>query len=411
VTAPALGAAAPRDLAYYVTKLTLAFVDHAGAGRPVADCLVEIETAFPATMPLAPLPPMRLPRHVLFRIATVALAVVAPALSSSNALGAEPAPTPPPAATDADKAAVARLVQLGNRGIRAHDPSTIVKCGDEYWTFITGRGIPSWHSKDLVNWERGPAVWAAEPAWVPDVVPRNRGNQDFWAPDIMRLDDRYLLYYSVSVFGKNTSAIALATNRTLDPADPAFRWRDEGVVVRTVATDKFNAIDPAVTRDADGRLWLVFGSYWSGIKLIELDPATGKRLAPDSPMHALAHKQQIEAAFIYRHGAHYYLFVNWGNCCRGRDSTYNIRVGRADKITGPYLDRDGKNLLDGGGTLVLGKDGEFIGPGHAGIFTDAGREWFSCHFYNGTTPRGTPMLAIRPLTWDATGWPFVGTLE
>jgi arabinan endo-1,5-alpha-L-arabinosidase len=393
---------------------------------------------------------MRSPRHVLFRLAPIALGVAVPAWSLSNALGAEPAATPPPAvpavasakegAAAVDPAAVAHLRQLGNRGFRAHDPSTIVKCGDEYWVFVTGRGIPSWHSKDLVNWERGPPVWAVEPPWVPDVVPRDRGNQDFWAPDVMRLGDRYLLYYSVSVFGKNTSAIALATNRTLDPTDPAFRWQDEGVVVRTVATDKFNAIDPAVALDADGRLWLAFGSFWSGLKLIELDPATGKRLAPDSPLHPLAHKQQIEAAFIYRHGTHYYLFVNWGTCCRGRESTYNIRVGRADRITGPYLDRDGRNLLDGGGTLVLGRDGEFIGPGHAGIFTESDlelrsrnreilagsapasgqnltisatqpREWFSCHFYNGTTPRGTPMLAIRPLTWDAEGWPVVGTLE
>ncbi|MBI5768307.1 MAG: arabinan endo-1,5-alpha-L-arabinosidase [Verrucomicrobia bacterium] len=321
-------------------------------------------------------------------------------------------------ATDADKAAQARLVQLGSRGVRAHDPSTIVQCGDEYWTFYTGRGVPSWRSKDMKTWTAGPPVFKEAPAWVATAVPENR-NAMFWAPDVMRVGDRYLLYYSVSSFGKNTSAIALATNKTLDPASPDFRWKDEGIVVRCAPPDKFNTIDPAIFREADGRLWMVFGSYWSGIKLIELDPATGQRLAPalsgsngpDSPMHALAHKQQIEAAFIWRHGAHYYLFVNWGHCCRGLESTYNIRVGRADQITGPYLDRDGKNLLDGGGTPVLATDGAFIGPGHAGIHVAEGREWFSCHFYNGTTPRGTPMLALRPLAWDRDGWPVVGALE
>jgi arabinan endo-1,5-alpha-L-arabinosidase len=233
----------------------------------------------------------------------------------------------------------------------------------------------------------------------------------FWAPDVARVGDRYLLYYSVSSFGKNTSAIALATNKSLNPASPDFHWVDEGVVVRSAPPDKFNTIDPAVTRDADGRLWLVFGSFWSGIKLIELDPRTGRRLAPDSPMHALAHKDKIEAAFIWPHGAHYYLFVNWGTCCRGLESTYNIRVGRAEKITGPYFDRDGRNLLEGGGTLVLETDGPFIGPGHAGIIAIDGREWFGCHYYDGTTPRGTPMFALRPLAWSHDGWPVVGRIE
>src|SRR5581483_10202579 len=125
--------------------------------------------------------------------------------------------------------------------------------------------------------------------------------------------------------------------------------------------------DPAVFHDADGKLWLVFGSFWSGIKLIELDPATGKRLAPDVPPVALAHSRAIEASFLYRHDGRYYLFVNHGICCRGVNSTYNIRVGRAEKITGPYLDRDGRAMLDDGGTLLAATDGPFIGPGHAGI--------------------------------------------
>jgi beta-xylosidase len=316
-------------------------------------------------------------------------------------------PVRPRAATDPDPAALAQLRALGARGIRAHDPSTLVKCKDEYWIFHTGRGVPSWRSKDLVNWTTGPRVFEQAPAWVAEAVPENR-NAMFWAPDVARVGDRYFLYYSVSSFGKRTSALALATNTTLDPADPAFRWVDEGIVVRSSNSDNFNAIDPAITRDAEGRLWLVFGSFWSGIKLVELDPATGKRLSPDAPLHALAHQKEIEAAFIYRHGGHYYLFVNHGKCCRGLESTYHIVVGRAEKITGPYIDREGKALLAGGGTPVLDTDGPFIGPGHAGIFAEDGREWFGCHFYDGTTPRGTPGFALRPLAWDDAGWPVVG---
>ena len=228
----------------------------------------------------------------------------------------------------------------------------------------------------------------------------------FWAPDIIQLNGRYLLYYSVSSFGKNTSAIALVTNSTLDPEDPKFGWADEGVVVQSRATNEFNAIDPAVFQDRDGSAWMSFGSFWSGIKLIQLDPQTGKRIAPESPLYSLAHHDSIEAPFIYRHEGRYYLFVNWGICCRGTNSTYEIRMGRADSVTGPYVDRDGKDLLAGGGTKLLGTEDVFIGPGHPGIWRENGKHWFSFHFYNGAQ-RGMSTYAIRPLSWDAQGWPEV----
>ncbi len=300
----------------------------------------------------------------------------------------------------------ARLIKLGSRGINVHDPSTMVKCKDEFWIFYTGPGTPSWHSKDMVTWERGPKTFTETPAWVREAVPAFRGS-NFWAPDIMRVGDQYLLFYAASSFGRNGSAIGVASNPTLDPADPAYKWTDGGLVVKSTSQDDFNTIDPAIARDASGGLWLSFGSFWSGIKLIELDPKTGKRIAPDSPMYSLAHHSSIEAPFIYLHDGQYYLFVNWGYCCRGANSTYEIRVGRSAKITGPYLDKDGRDLLVGGGTKLLGTDGAFIGPGHAGIIEDNGKFWFGCHFYDGTSnPRGT--YAVRELTWDAQGWPVVG---
>jgi arabinan endo-1,5-alpha-L-arabinosidase len=168
----------------------------------------------------------------------------------------------------------------------------------------------------------------------------------------------------------------------------------------------FNAIDPAVTRDADGNLWLAFGSFWSGIKLIQLDPTTGRRIAPDSPVHSLARYQSIEAACILVRDGLYYLFMNWGECCRGTNSTYQIRVGRSARITGPYTDRKGIDLLRDGGELFLGTEGNFIGPGHAGFITDKGLEWVSFHYYDGARG-GMPALAVRKLKWDAGGWPQV----
>ena len=146
------------------------------------------------------------------------------------------------------------LEQSASRGITTRDPSSIVKCKDEYWVFYTGRGVPSYRSRDLVNWERGPAVFEAAPEWIARIVPENRHMQ-YWAPDIMKLGDRYLLYYSVSSFGKMTSAIGLATNPTLDPDDPAYHWTDQGFVVRTQDGDGYNAIDPSVFHDRDGSLW------------------------------------------------------------------------------------------------------------------------------------------------------------
>lgn len=316
---------------------------------------------------------------------------------------AQPRFNPPPP-LPAEEAA--RQAELGSRGVRLHDPSTIVKCKDEYWIFYTGRDVRSYRSKDLVKWEPGPVVFSNSPPWVAEAVPANRSGRDFWAPDVIHVGDRYLLYYSVSSFGKNTSAIALATNPTLDPADSNYKWTDEGIVIKSSPRDDFNAIDPALFQDTDGSLWMPFGSFWGGIKMIQLDPKTGKRIAPDSPVYGLAHYDSIEAPFIYRHEGKYLLFVNWGFCCRGTNSTYQIRVGRSDKVTGPYLDRDGKDLLVGGGTQVLGTEDVFIGPGHAGILKEGDKYWFGFHFYN-RAQRGSSTYAIRPMQWDKDGWPAV----
>jgi arabinan endo-1,5-alpha-L-arabinosidase len=304
---------------------------------------------------------------------------------------------------------VASLERNGKREAAfVHDPSTLVKCGEEYWFFTTGLGVSSWRSKDLVRWERGPRVFPTTPVWITNVVARQRGN--FWAPDVIHHEGRYLLYFSVSQFGVNTSAIGLASNPTLDPADAKYRWTDHGIVIQSAKTNDFNAIDPHVIRTPGGELWLAFGSFWSGIKLIQLDSKTGQRLATNPPMHSLAYHKDIEAAAIHQHGGWFYLFVNWGNCCRGVNSTYEIRVGRSREITGPYVDREGRDLMKEGGTPLLATDGAFIGPGHAAIFEEGGQSWLSCHFYDGTR-RGASTLAIRPLRWDKSGWPALDAVE
>jgi arabinan endo-1,5-alpha-L-arabinosidase len=296
------------------------------------------------------------------------------------------------------------LEATASRGVTARDPSTIVREGDTFWCFFTGRGVPSLHSKDLVTWERGPRVFDKATEWIATEVPKNDGV--YWAPDLMKVGDQWLLYYSVSSFGAMHSAIGLATNPTLNPKEPAFSWTDHGPVVQSRDGGDFNAIDPAVFLDDDGKLWLSFGSQWSGLKLVELDPRTGKRLKPDEPMVSLAAGSPIEAVWLYKRKGLYYLFINRGTCCSGDKSTYHIMVGRSATIHGSYLAKDGARLLDGGGTMVLDtKSGPLTGAGHAGIVEKDGKSWFSCHFEADDRMGGKATLGVMPVQWSDEGWP------
>ena len=282
-----------------------------------------------------------------------------------------------------------------------HDPSSIVKDGGRYYVFGTGPGIRANSSPDLIHWTAGEAVCPMPPAWIPNYVPAFGGY--FWAPDILRVHDKFLLYYAASTWQKPVSVIGLATSPTLDSAATNYLWADDGPVIASTNGCGFNAIDPSALLDADGKLWLAFGSYWQGIFLTELNPRTGLRLAANSPLFHLAWNHSIEAACLARHDKFYYLFVNWGQCCQGTNSTYEIRLGRAEKITGPYVDREGRCLADGGGSPFLRSHGRFIGPGHIGILNTGGTTWFSYHFYDAAAG-GRSRLALGRLDW-ADGWP------
>jgi arabinan endo-1,5-alpha-L-arabinosidase len=300
--------------------------------------------------------------------------------------------------------------------VRVHDP-VIAKQGDVYYVFGTGPGVSILRSTDLVHWERAGRVFDRPPAWVASAVPEARG---FWAPDISRFAGRYHLYYAVSSFGSQRSAIGLATNVTLDPSSPDYRWEDRGMVVESVpGVSTFNAIDPNVALDEAGDPWLSWGSFWGGIKMRRLDPATGKLSPRDTTLYSLAARQgvdvttgandaqAIEAPFVVRHGGYYWLFVSFDLCCRGAESTYNIRVGRAPAITGPYVDRAGVPMTGGGGTLVLGGEGRIRGPGHNAVYSEGGRDYLVHHYYD-AEDRYRSKLQIRPLTWSADGWPVAG---
>jgi arabinan endo-1,5-alpha-L-arabinosidase len=292
--------------------------------------------------------------------------------------------------------------------ITLRDPSQIVKDGDYYYTFATGRNVVIRRSLDLVHWVDYGRVFSGAPQWTTQAVSGFQSGSDIWAPEVIHAGGEYRLYYSASTWGSQDSAIGLATNTTLDRNDPNYEWVDRGLVIESNPGSPFNTIDPAVFHEDNGRMWMTFGSYWNGIYITELDPDTGLRLSAQSGQTPLARNPpstSIEASYVHQRGDDYYLFVNWGSCCAGPNSTYNIRVGRSNSPTGPFYDKDLKNMYAGGGTLVLGSEGERIGPGHAGILEENGVEYFSYH-YEGTQ-LNSAKFDIRRLGWTPEGWPVM----
>lgn len=300
--------------------------------------------------------------------------------------------------------------------VSIHDP-VMARQDGTYYLFSTGPGITFYSSTDLKTWRLRGRVFPADPAWAKQVSPNFNGH--IWAPDISRHDGKYYLFYSVSAFGKNTSAIGVTVNPTLDPDSPAYHWEDQGIVVRSFPNrDLWNAIDPNVVVDAEGTAWLAFGSFWSGVKLTKLAP-DWKALAEPQEWHAIAKRErsvlvddtqagpaEIEAPFIFHKGGYYYLFVSWGLCCRGQDSTYKLAVGRARDVRGPYLDRNGKDLAEGGGSLLLAGNADWPGLGHNSAYTFDGKDYLVFHAYE-TADHGLQKLKIAELKWDDGLWPVV----
>jgi arabinan endo-1,5-alpha-L-arabinosidase len=280
-----------------------------------------------------------------------------------------------------------------------------------YYVAATGRGVQLLRSTDLVRWTNiGRVFEQAVPAWAVKEVP---GTDGIWAPDLSFHDGLYYLYYSVSTFGSQRSVIGLAVNRSLDPSSPDYRWEDRGKVIESSPkTSDHNAIDPALLVDEDGTWRLFWGSHWTGLKVVDVDPKTGKP-APGAPVRAVAARPDtksgaIEAPYVTFHGGYYYLFVSWDGCCDGAKSTYKVMVGRSRSATGPYVDATGKPLLEGGGTLVLQGDERWRGPGHNGILDAGGRQYLVHHTYDVQHLDAQRILQVRPLTWTSDGWPQVG---
>lgn len=291
--------------------------------------------------------------------------------------------------------------------LAAHDPA-LARTGDAWYVYSTGNGtvangnIQIRTSTDGRTWRYAGEVWEQKPEWIREAVP---GVDNLWAPELVEHDGTWYLYYSASTFGKNRSVIALATNTTLDPDDPAYEWVDRGEVLGSTTGDDFNAIDPAVAVDEHGTPWMAFGSFWSGIRMVQLQWPSGLRAADEEPLRLAdrgAPPNAVEAPYLLERDGRWYLFVSFDSCCRRADSTYKIVVGRADGPQGPFVDRDGVPLLQGGGTVLLETEGTRVGPGGQSV----GDGVMAYHWYDGERA-GQFELALQPLAWDEAGWPML----
>lgn len=280
-----------------------------------------------------------------------------------------------------------------------HDPTMIRTSSGQYLLYATGGGLANKKSGDRVAFSAGGDAFAAKPSWW-----RNYSSvPEAWAPDISYQGGKYLLYYAVSKFGSNTSAIGLATSPTGQPGS----WSDQGTVYTSSSSSDYNAIDPNLFVDGDGKWWLSFGSWWTGIKMIQLNPSTGKQLGSNTTRYSIASRptgtKAVEAPSIVKRGGYYYLFASYDTCCAGTGSTYKVKVGRSTRVTGPYVDKNGVAMTNNGGTPVLESHGSVIGPGGQSIMNDSDGDLIVYHYYDGND-NGTPKLGVNLLNWS-TGWP------
>ena len=298
--------------------------------------------------------------------------------------------------------------------LMAHDPVMAYERGI-YYLLSTGHGLQWATSNDRKTWIVQPTPFIEQlPEWTRDSVPGFRNH--VWAPDIIRWHDRWWLTYSCSTFGKNNSAIGLMSASSL-----GGQWRDEGCIVTSQdKRNNWNAIDSNIAIDDNDTPWMVWGSFWDGIQLARLDttmhlaskPVTiarrhrpGDPDAAENPTSKFAGRNAIEAPFLFRHDGYYYLFVSWDYCCRGAKSNYRVAVGRSRDIAGPYTDRNGKDMLNGGGTLFFeGDKQELEAAGHCAAYRLGDEDIFICHGY-ATKFNGASILIQKPIRWTVDGWP------
>jgi len=297
-----------------------------------------------------------------------------------------------------------------------HDP-VMIKEGNRYYLLSTGNGISILSSSDLETWRLEPSIFEQGPQWAINLIPGFQGH--IWAPDIIFYQGQYHVFYSCSSFAKNTSAIGHASTPTLDSKASNYKWTDHGMILQSVPfRDMWNAIDPNIIVDEEGTPWMDFGSFWDGIKMVRLKKDLTALAQPEEWISLCRRERQfnlddsnpgnaaVEAPFIYKKGEYYYLFVSFDYCCRGKNSDYKIAIGRSKEIKGPYIDRQGKRMDKGGGTILLKGNNQYAGIGHNAVVNIDRKETLVAHAYP-MKDNAPSKLILRPIEWDAEGWPNV----
>ena len=309
-----------------------------------------------------------------------------------------------------------------------HDP-TIIKEGDTYYLYSSSKYCTFYTSKDMKDWKKSGTVFKNKyPTWLTDYLP----NADhIGAPDIKYYNGNYVLFYQSHMGGTCNSVIGFATNKTLDPQSPNYKWIDHGPVIKSKqigpygiincgdGRSTYNAIDPHLFIDNDNTPWLSFGSTWGGIKLVKLQALSLKegflKIPQKEPYNYMTLAKRnivseadpvLEASYIVYRSGYYYLFMSHNKCCPGETSKYKIMVGRSARIEGPYVDKSGGQLLFGEGSLVIDRDGKYIGTGHADVFYENNSHYLVHHAYDSEN-NYVPVLNIRKLKWDSEGWPTI----
>ena len=282
------------------------------------------------------------------------------------------------------------MAQIGAPFI--HDPSTIVECDGKYYTFGTGGG--GLISEDGWTWNSG--------------AQRPGGGA---APDALKIGDRYLIAYSATgggLGGGHAGRVLTMWNKTLDPESPDFKFTEAIEVAKSIQDEDCDAIDAGLLLDpTTGKLWLTYGTYFGHIRLVELDPKTGERVKGNKAKNVAI---DCEASTMMYKDGWYYLLGTHGTCCDGGNSTYNIVCGRSKKVTGPFIDNVGRDMMEGGGRMVIAGSGRTWGAGHFGRYVVAdGIEKMSLHWEADLDQGGRSVLAIRPIIWK-NGWPIGGEL-
>jgi len=300
-----------------------------------------------------------------------------------------------------------------------HDPM-IIELGGQIFCFATsGNGLGTMKStKDFKKWTFHGPITREFPEWLKVQVPEHRS---VWAPDAVLVGKTVRAYYCASrYFGGNDSVIGFVENQNFNPDKPQEGWVDHGKVIESSKANKdhYNCIDPDVKVDQDGRHWLYFGSYYSGLYVVELDPTSGKIKDGCKPASVANNKGSREnalegAAQCYRDGF-YYLFVSYGLAAQGVRSTYQIMVGRSKTPDGPFLDAEGKSMSEGGHVNMLKTSPPMFSPGHNEIMHHSDGRWLmSYHYYDGRRywtdgKWGMPRLQVREVLWTKDGWPLPG---